>query len=159
MDANEKDMLQHNLTKIIGNIEPKLRVTGYSHLIKELSKSCTNFSDRAPTADLVRVSEEEEKKCGSYQNEKCTCARHVLPNDILDKDLRNFVCTNCCLLFNNIEPRDISDYPHEESLFTDAEYERIHSGITRKERCALFLTIWEESRLHIMSLYVCCWTR
>ncbi len=143
MEAREKNLVQQNLTNVIGNLEPKQRrpIIGYSHLMKELSKSCTNFSDRAETADIEQRIEENEKKYQSYQNEKCTCSRHILPKDIGDKDLRKFVSTNCCLLFNYIEPRDITEYPHQESVFTDAEYERIHSGITRKERFAIFLSI------------------
>lgn len=101
--------------------------TGYEDLAQKL------LTDNLTCKDTVMAKEKHKHKC--------ICSTHVLPESVVDKDFDNFIRGNCCLLIENIEPCDMTDYPYQEYLFTDDECERVHSGITRRDRCKTFFAI------------------
>ncbi len=101
-----------------------LQNTGYEHLAEMLQEP---FGQSNPLNDSTI--------------KDFNCPNPLLPTSINDKELSNFLKNNGCLLIENIEPRDITDYHYQEHLLTDDECERIHEAVTRKDRCQVFLEI------------------
>ena len=47
---------------------------------------------------------------------QCSQCTRYLPSNIEDPELRKLLREHCCMMMENIEPRDITDYPYQVSL-------------------------------------------
>ena len=75
---------------------------------------------RKKIADTSSYSSDEEYEVVNHRpvttTSQCSKCSGYLPSEIEDPELRKFLQEHCCLLMENIEPRDITDYPYQAGL-------------------------------------------
>ncbi|XP_021357377.1 uncharacterized protein LOC110452942 [Mizuhopecten yessoensis] len=112
---------------------------------------CSKYSH---IADLIipDVTATDSVPCGkngentSNSNDACEECSPYFPVSFLNPDIEDILKRHCCLILQNVEPKDLLPYSYQEDIFSEDECDRIKTGETRKDRCALYLKELSKSR-------------
>ncbi|XP_033740774.1 uncharacterized protein LOC117327753 isoform X2 [Pecten maximus] len=116
----------HAFQSFLGAIQS----SNYSHIV-DLLASNTAVSDSVVVGNVTQLPCSPNNVC-----EKCS---PYFPVRFLNPNVGNILKRHCCLILQSVEPRDLLPYSYQEEIFSEDECERIKTGKTRKDRCALYL--------------------
>ena len=71
--------------------------------------------------DVSCSSDEEHEDVNGHSlttTSHCSQCSRYLPSNIEDPEFRNLLREHCCMMMENIEPRDITDYPYQVSFLS-----------------------------------------
>ena len=111
-----------------GCFRKALQETSYTHLSDQL-----HVMRNHPSNDYFWEKAESSTRC--------TCLSFITNQEEIPHALMDFLRKHCCLLFNNVEPKEITAYLYQNHLLSDEDCERIHGHVTRQDRCRCLLSI------------------
>ena len=84
-----------------GSFTHALSRDGYTHISELLTGALSQSEDRT------------NKERRKLIKTTCDGCFKYLPTNVMDPELDKLLEKHCCLLIDNIEPRDITDYPYQ----------------------------------------------
>lgn len=112
--------------KAYGSFQKSLNTNSYTHLGTKLDQP-------------ERI--EKSKIRAEKQNHPCENCSPFIPESLSDSSfVSDLLNRHCCLVFNSIEPIDLLNVLYKEYLLTADDFERVRSGVSRRDRCKLLFT-------------------
>ena len=139
MELIDKGKTRRERCQALLSLLPRRGPTAYGCFRKALKE--TNYTHLSDQLQIINNQSSNNHSLNKAESRtRCTCLDFIT-NQEVPNALMDFLRKRCCLLLNNVEPKEITAYLYQNHLLSDDDCERIHTQVTRQDRCRCLISI------------------